>query len=1052
MKKNFCILFLCIISISTYCQKSDVKNLINQITPIEPTSTSLGKYGLFPVSNSKGLIPINIPIYEIKSGDLSQIIELSYHGGGITVDEESSWVGLGWSLKYGGLITRAVYGFPDEEELSEVPDEQQIRKNIDSGEYNSNYYQELANSESGSMSFKPDIYYYDFKNNSGSFCVNKAIGTDILFMPHSSLIGKVNLDRIKLIDSKGNNYYFVDTEKTQIKGAKRKINPFCSSYSIDKIISPNNNDTISYEYQIDGCYSKKITTAYEGISETTNYLFNHPSNTSVVKIPEREEVACEQIVNCKKIKYIYFNGGRAVFNLSERNDLDILNNSLNKLDNIIIENKIGNEYRIIKYIKFYYSYYNVENINDLLYYNKVRLCLDSIVEYPSFNILAPRKLVAAFTYYGNKFLPDKDTNSFDFWGYYNGKHNTSKIPLTYYDNNVFGQADKSPDPSFAEIGSLKSIIYPTKGKTDYIWEGNRIYSTNPIYTKKNATVTVYSSNDPKLDCSKPIIPSPYDDDVYIGARFVKIHSDVNQTVRLRYDLYRENNISNQHNKYDKASISINGILITNKIEQYRNYHEIDFNLEENEDYTILIMSNCNNISGSISFSYEPSDMTDIRNYPLGGLRIKSVVNYDNQNKELSRRSYEYLNENGNSSGYLTNQDQLNHLSISESYMGTGDLHSIIYSKNIIVQSKHLSNFKASDYSYEFVKEKNVTDKNIGYTIYKYKTSQDILISNEIPSLSNDHVRTKAINITDYDNQNNKKKVIDYYYSIDERVHNYRRGFIMNKSINSDLPADYLMNFVDVKSMYVPMNYNYTTEWVKLDSTITIDYTEPQFSIKNKTNYTYSNENHMQPTNINTLTSKGEYQISQIKYSGDLNEGIYSEMKMKNMIEYPISIKKYTSNKKFLKGIYNTYTKDNYNNIILAKVSEYVTDNNMVDLYSYKYNKKQRLIESLDNSGCITAIYWDNYNLYPEIIVKNMSYSTLSGIVDKFRLNLSPSLFTDAQVTIYSYLPLIGLSSKTLPNGITFYYEYDKIGRLESVYTIKNNKKNIIKQFKYNFRN
>jgi YD repeat-containing protein len=60
------------------------------------------------------------------------------------------------------------------------------------------------------------------------------------------------------------------------------------------------------------------------------------------------------------------------------------------------------------------------------------------------------------------------------------------------------------------------------------------------------------------------------------------------------------------------------------------------------------------------------------------------------------------------------------------------------------------------------------------------------------------------------------------------------------------------------------------------------------------------------------------------------------------------------------------------------------------------------------------------------------------------LRLSPK---DAQMSTYTYDPLIGMTSETDPNGKTTYYVYDTFGRL---YQIKDQDDNILKQYEYNY--
>ena len=73
-----------------------------------PNAYVLGKFGDHPVSKFTGLPQIQIPLYTIKAGGFELPLSLSYHSGGIKVSEEASFVGLGWALSAGGVITQSV--------------------------------------------------------------------------------------------------------------------------------------------------------------------------------------------------------------------------------------------------------------------------------------------------------------------------------------------------------------------------------------------------------------------------------------------------------------------------------------------------------------------------------------------------------------------------------------------------------------------------------------------------------------------------------------------------------------------------------------------------------------------------------------------------------------------------------------------------------------------------------------------------------------------------------------------------------------------------------
>ncbi|MDB5089986.1 MAG: hypothetical protein JWR09_3980, partial [Mucilaginibacter sp.] len=80
-----------------------------------PNAASLGTYANFPLQGFTGLPNVNIPLYEINDHGFKLPISLSYNPTAVRVNDNASWVGLGWSLNAGGVVTRNVVGAPDDE-------------------------------------------------------------------------------------------------------------------------------------------------------------------------------------------------------------------------------------------------------------------------------------------------------------------------------------------------------------------------------------------------------------------------------------------------------------------------------------------------------------------------------------------------------------------------------------------------------------------------------------------------------------------------------------------------------------------------------------------------------------------------------------------------------------------------------------------------------------------------------------------------------------------------------------------------------------------------
>ncbi|MFY7664594.1 hypothetical protein, partial [Flavobacterium sp.] len=84
--------------------------------PPSPSVSALMKYEEIPVSNYTGVPSIDVPIFNHQdaTSNFSFPVSLSYHTGNIKQSDVATEVGLGWSLKAGGCVSRVVQDVPDE--------------------------------------------------------------------------------------------------------------------------------------------------------------------------------------------------------------------------------------------------------------------------------------------------------------------------------------------------------------------------------------------------------------------------------------------------------------------------------------------------------------------------------------------------------------------------------------------------------------------------------------------------------------------------------------------------------------------------------------------------------------------------------------------------------------------------------------------------------------------------------------------------------------------------------------------------------------------------
>jgi len=1066
--KQLIILIFGVLHISVFSQNYD-KSLLDQITPTDPTTASLGKYGVYPVNYSTGLVPITIPLYEIKSGDLSQTIELSYHGGGIRVSEEATWVGLGWDLNFGGVITRTMNGFPDEDETQPVPNASTLFNTMHN---NSNlndlyYYETLANAPTAYYSFKPDLFQYNFGKYAGTFFSS---GNKPISIAHAAIDGSISSNAINLIAPDGTSFDFIGNETTTLTGSMVKNAPYVSGYYVKRILSANKTDTINYIYQSDGKYQSNLNSVSQGYKKTTVTCAGGNSNceclssTKIEYLPETSTTMFIQTVQSCKPQYIYFNGGRVTFQLSSRNDVNPANTDKNKkLEHLIVESYENGIYKTIKTLQFYYSYFNQGQD-----YNSLRLCLDSIVENP-YTQSEERKLLSSFEYYGNKYLPNKKSYNSDYWGFYNGKNNSSPIPLTYDSYHTYGSADKTPNAEYAKFGTIKKITYPTKGNTEFIWEANRVNSETPIYdVQEISNISLYSETSPSLVCY-PNNPDPEID----GIKSITIHSYIDQYVKLNYYLYPIIQDNLTHNKYDAGSIKINGNSIAtlsyNQSTQSNNVY-----LQANQDYTIVLNTNCSNINGGIWFSYNTyNPNTDKYNYPFAGIRIKEINNYDLTPTLITSKKFIYSDINNHSSGFITNDRKLSYFKTSK-YVNGGfenfTCPSYTEVNTYLYYSTLKTGLESSNFGYEYVQEYDFANgQNNGYSAYQFTKGTDNFYGDEIPIVSKCHTRGQLIYQTEYkhtDNIYQKIKDTQNYYSPDSRVTAKKQGFSMPRYLdfmNSAGVAGYVAlsgETIYQSDIFQPTNYEYTSDWIKLDSTITKEYFQLPNAVTIKTSYVYGNEKHLQPTEVKNYLNNGDIKKTITIYPSDDNSTIAEDMAERNMLILPLDIKEYVmkngSVQKLIGGNKLTYSKDVNDHILLTKVSEYLPNGTAEDNFEYSYNDRSRITEVTEKDGVKTAVCWDAKNLYPIVIGKNTSYSNLSGALQSVN-NLPSALYAQpiaeqAQLNTFSYIPLVGLQSKTDARGVATYYNYDGLGRLKETYIIENGEKKILQKYDYHYSN
>src|SRR5450432_1939876 len=478
-------------------------NPYGEVTIASPNAASLGKYADIPVSYHTGIPQINIPLYDIKAGPISIPIGLSYHASGLKVSETASWVGAGWSLDAGGVVTRTVMGQPDEKNtgLGQIDI---FGYYTDSG-YNKYLYQgNLEDWQGFAQNRKdgePDLFFFNFGGYSGKFFFRDdhtpvlVPQQDVKIIPNFPNPGTASIQGFTIITPDGTKYYFGNTPGVTGTPPIEITSPYSaeggfaggtaiSSWYLNKVTSMDSlfSVVLTYVPETYGYYVVS-STPWDPNSPNTYHELNFVKN----------------LVNGVRLSQITFPNGSVTFNpglyrkdLSDysQNTSDYTNYSATALSSITIQNNntVSNtKNAFCKNFKFFTSYFTDSTTVQPAVFttaglnfstDRYRLRLDSIREMSCDNLLQiPAR---RFTYF-SELTPRRMNLGTDHWGFYNGVTSNQTMYPTYTTNDgttitTFPGANRNAAWPAMRGGSLYQMTYPTGGTTTFDFEPADSYS------------------------------------------------------------------------------------------------------------------------------------------------------------------------------------------------------------------------------------------------------------------------------------------------------------------------------------------------------------------------------------------------------------------------------------------------------------------------------------------------------------------------------------------------------------------------------------------------
>lgn len=1039
------------------CQIVMAQQEFKSIIPLSPNAAEMTRYGEIPVDYFTGVPNTTIPLYTIKSGSLELPLALSYHAGGNKVEALATWVGLAWSVGSLPVITRSVNGIPDEKAggFFYSPSKgtvKQLYNELANGN-DKNFAELLEGVKRGDTDTEPDVFYFSINGKNGRFFYDQDLQKFVV-TPLANINIAYSSSGFIITSDDGTQYFFNDQESTAIAGAQPIQSSVVTSWMITKIVNASKTDEITFTYDIEHTVNRSVI-------NVSKYQF--VSGVSCLDIPDQTGSTIVDVF-AKSLASISFKGGKVQFikQAAMREDL----NGGYALDQIKVLN--GSNI-LIKQFGFNYKYLTGSgcNISNDIYKSNKWMLLNELKEISTDNL---KNLTHTFQYNELNGPPCRTSPAQDYWGYYNGaSSNINLIPTMPIPNSdvILPGANRDVVPAFTQFGILTKITYPTGGYTDFSYENNNANNNSSdlglVGTYKNEMAYVADESWEELPVNKE-----YD------TTFV-----INNPKDLRLNNNNPRGGAFVTGKIDRlgvrpgdrgAVIFIQGLSSDNSDVKFYPIASFDRYFLPNGTYRLkaVFSQDPPAYQGfSCVLNWEKIDSSLVNNY-AGGLRIKQIRSYANGNTTPISKNFSYVTTLGSdtSSGQVfikprfkyydlvnrvtfynyycearymrirsySNQTQVTH---SGSYIGY---------KKIFIQSDMPSLSGLTSYEYTHLPD-------VDYNVFPYP-----------PAQSMESFRGQVKEINEYRYENNQ------YVLAKRSSFEYKTIILENEAVFGLKTSTELIDTFQYPNF---TSYDILKSWSALAKKTERTYSGNNASqyVETVNEYEYDSP-YNQLTYTTTKNTKGEILKTQNFYPYNLTltgaaETARQWLIANNNVSSVLKEETNLSTRKI-----KTVTTDfkNFDGVNLVKINAisqvFGNSNDWTRQIFDRFDTNGNLLEVHKENGPRINYIWSYNKQYPVAEIRNTDYATIESIlgaseidvfsstnpdkaaIDKFLAVLKTKL-PEAEVTSYSYDPLIGMRTQTDAKGQITYYEYDEFQRLKNV---KDQQGNIIKSNNYNYKN
>lgn len=980
-----------------------------------PNASSLGSFGQIPVDLFTGQPNITIGLYNLEVGNYNLPISINYNLSTIKPEQHPGWTGLGWNLNCGGAITRIVNGGVDEVMVSGVADPKIFSYYDNFSKLNGDdwknstkmqeYYNCMRSSfPTGMCAYPaPDEFMFNVNGMSGSFYKNHL----------GKWVVKSNKN-IDIIVQEELMYDFVLQELGNHVSDNR-------SFNIKRIIygfTLTDEDGVKYTFG-------KNSTALEFSANSDIVLDSYNPNFVVktwyltkITLPSSREILFEYSFDKKATMVQHMTSNLYAYNVVGGVSQDVKSGSqivksLERMYNVYLARVISDDTEII---------FNKSFSNELDY-NLQNSPWGQYVQY-----------------YTNHYSTAYQASNLKHWYKLDnfivksriGNKQVKKVNFKYLENvtsRLFLE-------EIAETGGSDQDI-PKK----HIFE----YNTTPLpaYNSQRTDHWGYYNG---INFFTSVAPAE-------GTRYSKAQ------LKNNYSAYR-----NPSATFMKAG------TLTKITYPTKGFSEFIY---EPHDFSQVVQRTISNFS-----LVSASNSKEI----AGGLRIKKIISNSENSGVPVVMEYFYVKDYGNSNSISSGI-----LSGRSLYFEEGSQTGFTFYRLRDNSSVALSNTNGNHITYSKVIEKRgdnsytefaysnhdngFLDTVANYSFNSTAASFPDLIINNLSYNSKECERGNILFEKKYSSVNSLVEESKYFYNDDQsRFTNGIRSIDYYEDVYGTSSSELFppcTTISQVKTISKMSAYSIFTHQNYLKKKENILYTTSGNVIAIE-EFSYANSEKLhQLRSKKTTNSNGDVTEEKFNYAPDFSTAIMNSITASNILD--VVVRKVESNSEVIFQHKNEYAKDLSTSNLLLKKSELEKKGNEVILasdqilsYDY-YDAKGNLLQFKKENSNRVSIIW-GYNLSKPIAkLENIEYAsipigTIQAIQTKSNtgteaellvsLNALRTMFPNAMITTYTYIPLVGISSITDFKGLKSIFHYDTFGRLM---TVRDNDNNLLTENQYHYK-